>query len=209
MNSRRARSPRRPAMLGPTALDTFARGADPAALAEAAHHTAAVIVQAGRESLDPGVAARLLTIVDEHGLDLLAELWADRPARSLPGVLWRLYLIREWAQRNGLDLARFFAAGRNLAEVNAAIAGVAEPPGPAQVRQLADEVLTGLYRGDLDVALERAAAFCRVIASGQVAHRSDEPTRPEEPQLLRAAGLLDLAADLDAAARLWRMGELS
>ncbi len=208
MNSRPTQPPRRPALFGPAALDTFSSGADPAARAEAAHHTAAVIVQVGREATDPAVTARLLTIVEEHGLDLLAELWSDRPARSLPGVLWRLYLIREWAQRNGLAVARYFDSGKYLAEVNAAVAGVAEPLSPAQVRQLADDVLTGVYRGDLDVALERAAAFCRVVAAGQLSQESHSAPHSSQPELVNCAGLLDLAADLEAAARLWRLGEL-
>ena len=39
-------------------------------------------------------------------------------------------------------------------------------PGPADVRAVADAVLSGVYTGDLAVALERAAAFCQVLATG-------------------------------------------
>jgi hypothetical protein len=74
--------PRRPALFGPAALDTRDGGNDPADLAEAAHATAAAIVDAGRSAEDPQVTARLVRLVDDHGLDTIAELWArGRPAR--------------------------------------------------------------------------------------------------------------------------------
>ncbi|MGN6610404.1 MAG: hypothetical protein ACTHLJ_01385, partial [Angustibacter sp.] len=98
--------PRRPALFGPAALDTFASGTDPEALAEAAHATAAAIVDAGRRSDDPDLTSRLVRLVDDHGLDTIADLWADRPARSLPGALWRLYVVREWVRRDADDAAR-------------------------------------------------------------------------------------------------------
>lgn len=63
---------------------------DPAQLTEAAHETAAVLVGTGRAASDPDLTSRLVALVDELGLSTLAELWADRPARSLPGALWRL-----------------------------------------------------------------------------------------------------------------------
>jgi hypothetical protein len=121
-------------------------------------------------------------------------------------------------QRDGLGAAQHFATGKPAAEVSAVVAGVAEPPGVREVQQLADAVLTGVYRGDLDVALERAAAFCRVVAAGRAANApvSDaaagtQPGVPlagsgAEPGVLlrQAAALLDTAADLEAAARAWR-----
>ncbi|WP_235180977.1 hypothetical protein [Nesterenkonia sp. AN1] len=48
-----------------------------------------------------------------------------------------------------------------------AIAGVAEPPTAQEMNRLADLVLAGMYRGDIDSAFDRAGAFCRVIARGQ------------------------------------------
>ena len=54
--------------------------------------------------------------------------------------------------------------------------GVAEPPGPAEMQQLTDAILTGVFDGDLAIALERAAAFCRVVASGRAAPRRRAPT---------------------------------
>src|SRR5699024_1971086 len=134
---------------------------------EAAHQTAAVIVGTGRAAHDPEVTARLVTLVEELGLDTLAELWADRPGRSLPGALWRLYALREWVRRDPQEASRDYAAGIRFADVPHVVAGVAEPPGPDELRDLTDAILAGVFEGDLAVALDRAAAFCQVVSAGR------------------------------------------
>jgi hypothetical protein len=202
--------PRRPALFGPAALDTFDGGNDPAALAEAAHATAAAIVDAGRRAADPELTARLVRLVEDHGLDTIADLWSGRPARSLPGALWRLYVVREWVRRDALGAATDYQAGRLLAEVADVVAGVAQPPGPDEVRALVDAVLTGVYSGDLDVALERAAAFCRVVSAGRAVRAGDLTDHEESVGLTRrAASLQQTADDLEAAARAWRARDLT
>lgn len=217
MTSRQAHGPqfhgpqfRRPALFGPAALDTFGGGVDPAALAEAAHTSAASIVGAGRLAGDPEVTARLVRLVDDHGLDTIADLWAGRPARSLPGALWRLYVVREWVTRDPLGAARDYAAGYQVAQVAHVVAGVAQPPGPGEVRALADAVLTGVYAGELDVALERAGAFCRVVSAGRALRADDDPDPDAATtSTKRASSLRQMADDLEAAARAWRVHDLT
>ena len=195
--------PRRPALLGPSALEAFGGAVDPAQEIEAAHETAAVLVHTGRGAHDPTVTARLVALVEELGLATVADLWANRPARSLPGALWRLYVLREWVRRAPDEASRDYSAGVRFADVDHAVAGAAEPPGPAEVTDLADAILAGVFEGDLAVALERAASFCRVVAAG----RADRTEGAEVAA--RAAQLLDTATDLRAAAALWRVGELT
>jgi hypothetical protein len=151
--------------LGFAAAEGQLGGIDPAELVEAAHATAEALVRHGRYG-DDAVTARLVALTDEHGIDEVALLWADRPADSLPGALWRLYALRAGIRRQSELLARAFDVGRHRAPVHEAVAGVACPPGPAEVRALADDVLTGAFSGDLVVALDRAAAFCRVVSTG-------------------------------------------
>jgi hypothetical protein len=193
-------------------MDAVSGGYDPAQEAEAAHLTAAAIVDAGRGAADPDLVSRLVSLVDDHGLSTLAELWADRPARSLPGALWRLYVLREGVRRDPVGSARDYAEGQTAAPVSHVVAGVADPIGPEQVSALADAVLTGVFDGDLAVALERAAAFCRVTSTGR-AHRATDLEATDElaaAALTRtAAALLTTADDLEATARLWRAGELT
>ena len=195
--------PRRPAMMSPAAMEAFGGTVDPLQEIEAAHQTAAVLVHAGRSAHDPTVTARLVDLVEELGLSTVADLWAHRPARTLPGALWRLYVLREWVRRAPDEASLDYRAGVRFADVDHAVAGAADPPGPTEVTDLADAILAGVFEGDLAVALERAAAFCRVGAAPR-------PDRSEgEEAATRAAHLMDTADDLTAAASLWRLGELA
>src|SRR5699024_8355182 len=104
-------------------------------------------------------------------------------------------------------VAERFQLGAQRAEVSGAIAGVAEPPRPSDVRDMADAVLSGIYDGDLDVALDRAAAFLRVIATGSaLAADLDEDDEAASELTNRASALLATADDLRAAAELHRRG---
>ncbi|MEO7059944.1 MAG: hypothetical protein ABI083_09510 [Lapillicoccus sp.] len=176
---------------------------DPLKEIEAAHETAAVLVHAGRESHDPVLTARLVALVEELGLSTVADLWAHRPARTLPGTLWRLYVLREWVRRDPAGASADYSAGMRFTDVNHAVAGPAEPTGPDELMALTDAILAGVFEGDLAVAIDRAAAFCRVVAAG----RGERTEGEEEAQ--RAGQLLLTADDLSAAARMWRVGELA
>jgi hypothetical protein len=198
-------------LFGPHALESYGVVADPAELAEAAHATAAALVEAGRGAVGAEVAQRLVTLMDDLGIDTVAEMWADRPARSLPGALWRLYALREWVRVDAGEAVVDFAAGQEVAHVARVVAGAADPPTPEALRTLLDAILGGIFQGDLAVALERAGAFCRVVAAGR-AYRADEADEvdPARASALtrRSSSLLRTAEDLEAAAALWRSADL-
>ncbi len=201
-------TPRRPVHFGPDAMEAHGGTTPgPAELTEIAHQTASVIVGTGRAAHDPGVTARLVALVDELGLSTIADLWSGRPARSLPGVLWRLYVLREWVRRSPEAASREYAAGMRLTDVNHVVAGVAVPPGPEEVNALADTILAGVFEGDFAVALERAAAFCAVISAGRAALADDAEHPLAETE--RAARMLQTSHDLRASAALWRADDLS
>lgn len=179
---------------------------DPADRTAVAHATAAAVLQAARS--EPDAAPRLLDLADRLGLDEMAELWRGSGSDTLPGTLWSLYLLRSWVHRNGSEAARVFGVGERVAEVSTAVAGVAHPPGPAEVAALGDAVLTSAFTGDFAVALERAAAFCRVVAAGR-AHSADDLVEDEGQRQTRLAkGNLRMAEELERAAALWRRNEL-
>ena len=204
--------PRRPAHFGPDALEAHGGTLPgPAEVTEIAHQTAAVIVGTGRAAADPAVTARLVALVDDLGLSTIADLWAGRPARSLPGALWRLYALREWVRRQPVEASRQYAAGIRFTEVGHAVAGVAEPPGPEEVRALADGILTGVFAGDRAGARARAGAS----AGGGAAGRPERPPARARAAPAAAGALTTSAAamqrtgeDLVACARLWRADEL-
>ncbi len=200
---------RRPALLDPASLDEFGtERLDPALINQIAQDTAAVIVRTGRFAADPALTERLVAITDEVGLDTVADLWADQPAVSLPGALWRLYVLREWVRRDPAGAAADYRTGVAYADVAAVVAGAATPPGPQELRDLTDAILRGVYQGDLAVALDRAAAFCRVVATGRAA-RQEPPTEPGDPLGRSAAAVQRTGADLTACASLWRRGDLT
>lgn len=202
---------RRPAMLDPQEAARIPDGTDPATRSQLAYTTAAALVDRGRQHAgsDPDLLDRLVAFVDEEGLEAIAELWSHSPGRSLPGALWRLYVLREWVRQDPHTIAQRFDLGRQRAEVSGAIAGVAQPPGPDDVCRTADAVLAGVYDGDLDVALDRAAAFLLVVATGSALDADLIADDTAAHHLTRrASALTETATDLRAAAELWRTGDL-
>lgn len=199
---------RRPA----TTFDKIVAPDDPAGLARVAHSTAYALVSRVRAEPDSDVVARLVAFTDTHGIDTLAELWSHSPARTLPGSLWCIYLLQLMIHNDPHTASLLYQRGTaELQSVDPVVAGATTPAGPEELVALADAILRGVFEGDLAVALDRAAAFCRVQATGATHVADDyEPTEPERASELtrRAARLAGYAADLTAAARLWRLDAL-
>lgn len=176
---------------------------EPATRAEAGLRLAHQLVRGARDSADRAVAERVVCLADEHGLDLLADMWAQAPAETLAGALWRLYLLRTWVHRDPVRAAHEFDAGRAYAPVHEVVAGVVDPPGPREVTEMVDAVLRGVVNGDLASTLDRAAAFARVVSVGRVA-LADDVSDSTAGDVLTAARLRDTAAELERAAGLER-----
>ena len=168
-------------------------GPDPAEVSAAAEMAAQVLVRGARAGGDHAVADRVLHLAETEGLETLADLWSGAPADSLAGCLWRLYLLRTWVHADPLEAARQFDAGRSRATVAGVIAGVAEPPGPDELKVMADHVLTGIVQADFADVLFRAAAFAQVVAAGRAL--------TEEASTDSASRMQHLADDLASAAR--------
>src|SRR5882757_9941464 len=136
-------TPRRPILPGNKLFESLPGASDPAAVAEVAHRTAELLVRGARSTEDADVIARVVKLADDYGFDELADLWSDSPSDSLPGTLWRLYLLRSWVHSQAEEVSREYATGRKYAEVHAVVAGVADPPGPDEVKDMVDAVLRG------------------------------------------------------------------
>jgi hypothetical protein len=160
-------------------------------------------VQAGRE---PGDGDRFVALADRVGIDTLAALWRDADPVSLPGALWALYLLRQWVRSSGDEVTRLWRAGEPLAPADAAVAGAESYADVDAVQRMADSVLAGLYRGDLAVALERAAAFFRVVSAGRRSLGGPARQAPDGADL--AERNERAATALSAAAGRWRSGTL-
>lgn len=191
-------SPIRP---GDGFFDSLLGGADPALVQEAADAAATALVRGARDSDDPAVAERILHLAESEGIETIAEVWSSSPAESLAGCLWRLYLLRSWVYADPVGAAREFEAGRAKAQVAQVVAGVAEPPGPEELKAMVDEVLRGIAGSDFAVVLLRAAAFSRVIAAGRAALDPDAAVK-DVRNMLQLSEQLETAGHAELEHRL-------
>ncbi len=189
----------RPLTPGAGFFDEIEAGDDPAMLQEAADRAATLLVRGARSSADADIAERVLHLAENEGLEALAELWAGSPADSLAGSLWRLYVMRAWVYVDPAGVATQFEAGRARAQVARVVSGVADPPGPDELKAMVDDVLRGITTGDFADVLLRAAAFARVVATGRAGLEAphDETVRMLTlAEQLESAGHLELRHEL-------------
>ena len=203
----------KPLVVGPQYFDSMSSNPDAAELAAAGNRIAHLLIRGPQIAEDETLVERVLTLADREGLYAIAELWSSALPDSLAGALWRLYVLRAWIQNEPSRAAAEFNAGRTWAPVDEVLAGVKDPPGPQEVCTLADEVIRGVLRSDVDVAFDRAAAFAHVVAVGR-AHLAADPNsilaaqdRTEVDHSI--VKLMNTAKTLRQAARLERAGNLS
>jgi hypothetical protein len=193
-------------------FEAFLGGDDPAQISKVAHETAQALLSRVREDPDPEIVDRLVAYTDEHGIDAIAELWARSNPKSLPGALWRIYLLRLLIRQDAEGTAVLYQRGTEvIVSIDPVVAGAPTPAGPGEVTELADRILRGVFEGDFAVALDRAAAFCRVTAAGCLSVADDrDPLDPERASELttRALRFTSTAEELTACARLWRSDSL-
>lgn len=208
MSDSHQRAHHRPLQVGDAFFDSVEGGRDPALLSEAADRAATLLVRGAADSADEAVAERLVSLAEDEGLEEIAELWAGSTPDSLAGSLWRLYLLRTWVYAAPQRAARQYEAGRHTAQVARVVAGVAEPPGPDELRRMIDDVLRGIAQREYADVLLRASAFARVVATGR-AGEGDEAgsaaggSPQEDPgRLLMLAEQLEHAAHLELDRRL-------
>jgi hypothetical protein len=197
----------RPTLPGSALIETLLVDDDPAARTEAGDRLATLLVRGPRETGDPQVVERLVHLAETEGLDDIAELWARAPSDTLAGCLWRLYLIRSWVHADPVGASRQFDLGRSESPVREVVAGIPSPPGPEEVRALADDVLRGIRVGDFADTLFRAAAFTHVAAVGRAHLEGDEAST--HAAHLSAARLMHMAEQLQVAGRLELAGRLA
>lgn len=201
---------RRPAPLFAARAEEIPGAPDPQLATDLGHESARALLDGVYRSTDPAVVERVLRLVETEGLDDLASLWSGSPAETLPGALWRLYVLHTWARRNAHDVVRRYREGTHTIPGLRYLAGVAEPPDIDQVRATLDEILRGAFTGDLPIALGRAGAVAVLCAHG-TAHLADREQTPELQHAMttQASRLLSTGEELTEAARMAEAGTLS
>lgn len=204
------------------AFDGVIGAPDPAATSRAAHESAAALLHRVRRGVDADVVERLIAYTDREGLEEVAQMWSAAPARSLPGALWRLYAIRAavradpagtaWRYERAVSLEAVPASGQAPAgSVHGALAGAPPLAGPDEMTDLIDQIMRGVFTGDFEIALERAASFAWMLSRGAIDDAVGAEGMNEsraEFETRRAARLLEYSEDLHASARLWARGAL-
>lgn len=202
----------KPVVVSPAQFDGLDSGFDPAERTAAGNRLAHILVRGTDVSADHERVERALTLADDEGLCSIAELWSTALPDTLAGALWRLYVLRTWIHNEPTRASREFTAGKNSAPVEVVLAGVPEPPGPHEVAELADSVIRGAIRSDLDVALDRAAAFAHIVAVGRAHLVDDDPLHDPDgarETTASATRLMETAKQLRQAAKLERRGHLA
>ncbi|MDO5671227.1 MAG: hypothetical protein Q4G30_00010 [Actinomycetaceae bacterium] len=207
--------PRRPAIIEPDMLEYLEGDEDPQMSREAAHTTARALVPAKNGEWtdpDPQVLDRLLEIIETEGVDPLASLWASSPPETLPGVLWRLVLIKQWATRDPELLRNRHAQGLAATELGALL-----DPKVAKTIDLDEwiaqltSLLNGTFAGDFAALLTTTAQELRVLAA-HVAFGpnwiTDSADTLATPITVRDSALLTTAKELEAAAQRYSDGRL-
>lgn len=200
-------------LLQPTEDFDWIIGSDePGAAGRLAHETAWALLDRVRSQSDPEVVERVVGLAANEGIDDIAELWAGADARTLAGALWRLYLLRRVAAGDPAGAADLFKRGVDAAvTIDPVVAGAADPVSPEAIVALCDTILHGVFRGDLAGALDRSAAYCRLMSLGAASLADDRDAHDDaqaEELTTRALRYSSFAGELAAAARRWRDGVL-
>ena len=196
---------RRPASMNPSVAASIPGEPDPATSMDLAHDSARALLDGVFHSSDPEVVRRVVALAADDGLTELAALWSAAPASTLPGALWRLYVLHTWVQRSGDEVARRYRAGYRTVPGLRYLTGFAEPPEVTQVQETMDDILRGAFTGDLGLALRRAGAVATLLAHG-TAHLADED--PGEERTRQAERLLRTGEELTEAGRHAEEGRL-
>lgn len=211
----------RPARLDPEVAENLEGAADTAVSSEVAHRAAQALI-GGFPGVDADVAPDgtpdpitregVVRAVAAQGVDDVAELWADSPATTLPGTLWRLFLVREWIRRDPALIERRYATVVEVGDddgarhrLEAALAAASPAPSPEQVRAELDAVLAGRLAGSVTAlapVLRLAAGFLRALAAGSSAVWIEDDTDELADRVTRRElALTATAEELDGAAR--------
>ena len=203
-------TPRRPAMLDAARAETIIGDEDPASLAAVAHTAAWALMGIGDDSFTDEDVARLRDTVRTRGIDTIAHVWSRSPEFTLPGALWRVYLLHEWYHRDPLLVAERYADGSR-----APIIQGLEAPVELRPLSLIMEEIDSLLRGDrtdddLEYVLAQTSRARRVLAAGEAgALWIEDPSDPLAHRVtMRHSALLVTADELDVAAREAAVGTL-
>ncbi|PID97585.1 MAG: hypothetical protein CSA82_03350 [Actinobacteria bacterium] len=191
-------------MLDPEDADMIIGDEDPAESSAIAHTSAWALLGVEDEDFTAEAVQRLREVIATEGVDSVAHLWSRSPEFTLPGALWRTFLLSEWVRRD-TELVR--------SRYRSGIAVTGEGEGGLD---LVMTHVTALFEGqytddDLEAIFGACAQLLRTLATGENAHAEwiQDPHDPlAYPVTTRAQALLRTADELDEAAQRAHIGTL-
>lgn len=198
--------PRRPAILSPEQRESLSGGEDPTAITEIAQLAARALFA------DSPVYSKYQPAVREllksGGIDQVGELWSNSPANSLPGVLWRLFLIQQWYQRDPQTVQARYAQGQEVLT-----SGKSEIKTNKDLAEI-NLLLTALWTGHLPIPFPQLLVivhdYLLILAAGVCGEWiTDQRDQLADPVTLRPGALKETALELAQAARLASSHRLS
>ena len=156
-------------------FEAFMGGEDPAQISRVAHETAHALLARVRENPEERSSTGSWSSPTPTASTPSPSCGPAPTRRASRARLWRIYLLRLLIRQDAEGTAYLFQRGTEVvASIDPVVAGAPTPAGPTEVTELADRILRGLFEGDFAVALERAAAFCRVTAAGCASVADDQ-----------------------------------
>lgn len=207
MSTRKA--PRRPAMLDAEQAENIPGAEDAASSSEVAHLVAQTLLGIEKES-DENVQ-RLRQLLESGGIDTVSELWSTSPTSTLPGTLWRLYLVYQWYLRDPQLVNERFQQGLAALDIGDIFS---REHSDKSVANLMDK-LAALWQAQTSIAelaplLDRVSDFLQVLASGVSAEWiKDSRDELADSVTLRPQALLQTADDLKLSARAAKVNHLN
>ncbi|MDO5034878.1 MAG: hypothetical protein Q4E01_05795 [Actinomycetaceae bacterium] len=204
---------RRPAMLSFEDAEKIEGDEDPAAAAQVAMTSARALLGLADEEFGEDAVEKLVAAIDEEGVDIVADLWERSPEFTLPGALWRLYLLNEWYKRDALKVHERYVEGLNAPFTAGIDDAEPKPEAPDDIEffDRLENLMRGREFGDLTKLLSDAALVMRIMASGATFGKTwirTDKDRLANMVTRRAAALVETADELDAAAMRSRSGRL-
>lgn len=199
---------RRPAALRTEDAENLPGDEDPAEYSEVAH-TAAQMLLGVAPPEDMRRRPDLLSAIEAEGVDLVAELFAKSPADTLPGVLWRLYLIQQWMHRDEPRVQQVWQEGAAFATRKSEVP-TRPLPDPCSVLGRIDQLLNGVFKADFAQLLSDTALVMEFLSVGLRSENwiTDEHDELADRVTLRNSALIATARELLAAAEAGEFGHL-
>lgn len=192
-------------MLDPAVAEQIFGSEDTAITSEVAHRSAQIIVGLDADQeYGEEISQRLIAVINTQGVDTVAELWSRSPANTLPGTLWRLYLIMQWWQKDPEMLRDKYRRGMK-AEVRPELAD--QQVDLERTMNRINELLLSRYDGSLPELLADVAVMLRTLAAGAAEDTWDNHN-PHATITERKSALLATATEIEEACELAKTAKL-